>query len=382
LYLICALSNQIPHIGKDLIAEIITRITKNEKLIMSGVKRLAQSLIAMTTEVETSTKRQKLDTMSLRICTHSGSFHADEALAVFMLRLLPKWSNASLVRSRDPAKWEESDIVVDVGGKYDAVKFFDHHQRGFEETFSESSKTKLSSAGLVYKHFGKEIISEVVKTTDSKIIDLLYEKIYREFIEAIDANDNGISKYEETSEAKFKDRSITLPSLVSNLNPFWNGEQSDDVFDSKFLVASDLMGNAFVNVVKSYGLSWLPAKTIVQNSFENRFNVHESGKILRLDQFAPWKEHLFDVEKENGKSGEILYVLFEDSGKNWRISTVPITASSFENRKPLPKQWRGLRDEELSKATGVEGCVFIHAAGFIGGAKTEAAVLKLAEMSL
>lgn len=73
------------------------------------------------------TKRQKLE--MLQICTHSGPFHADESLAVYMLRLLPKFKDAKVVRSRNPEDWEASDIVVDVGAKYDGVKFFDHHQR-------------------------------------------------------------------------------------------------------------------------------------------------------------------------------------------------------------------------------------------------------------
>lgn len=30
-------------------------------------------------------------------------------------------------------------------------------------------------------------------------------------------------------------------------------------------------------------------------------------------------------------------------------------------------RWRGVRDEELSKITGVPGCIFVHAAGFTGG---------------
>lgn len=332
-------------------------------------------------------KRQKTEesmtSSALRICTHSGSFHADESLAVYMLKLLPRFQNSSLVRSRDPVQWESSDIVVDVSGKYDGVKFFDHHQRGFEETFNSEYKTKLSSAGLVYKHFGKEIISEIISSKESSILDLLYDKVYKEFIESIDANDNGISKYDNiTEQAKFNDRNITLPSMVSSLNPHWNAPQTDDVFDKQFLIASELMGNAFVNVVRNYGLSWLPAKQVVEESFNTRFDVDESGKILILKQFAPWKEHLYEVERVNSKQGEILYVLFEDSGKNWRISTVPLTSSSFENRKPLPEKWRGLRDDALSKETGVEGCVFIHAAGFIGGAKTKDAVLKLARMSL
>lgn len=46
------------------------------------------------------------------------------------------------------------DIVVDVGGVYsDEHRRYDHHQRGFSEVFGHGGfdKTKLSSAGLVYK---------------------------------------------------------------------------------------------------------------------------------------------------------------------------------------------------------------------------------------
>jgi uncharacterized UPF0160 family protein len=39
-----------------------------------------------------------------------------------------------------------------VEGKYDGDKYFDHHQRGFDHVFSEKFKTKLSSAGLIYKY--------------------------------------------------------------------------------------------------------------------------------------------------------------------------------------------------------------------------------------
>lgn len=48
---------------------------------------------------------------------------------------------------------------VDVGGKYDfegTPCVLDHHQKGFEGTLP-GYETKLSSAGLVYKHFGREV---------------------------------------------------------------------------------------------------------------------------------------------------------------------------------------------------------------------------------
>ena len=52
-------------------------------------------------------------------------------------------------------------MSVDVGGTYDGAKLrFDHHQRGFTHVLDELGfDTKLSSAGLVYKHFGRQVAS-------------------------------------------------------------------------------------------------------------------------------------------------------------------------------------------------------------------------------
>lgn len=36
-----------------------------------------------------------------RIGTHSGVFHCDEALACYMLKLLPEFEDAEIVRTRD-----------------------------------------------------------------------------------------------------------------------------------------------------------------------------------------------------------------------------------------------------------------------------------------
>lgn len=37
-----------------------------------------------------------------RVGTHNGSFHCDEALGCFMIRLTDKFSGAEIVRTRDP----------------------------------------------------------------------------------------------------------------------------------------------------------------------------------------------------------------------------------------------------------------------------------------
>ena len=95
------------------------------------------------------------------------------------------------------------------------------------------------------------------------------------------------------------------------------------------------------------------------------------------------QEHLFDLEEEQGNVGQILYILFPDNTPPaYRIQAMPMSTDSFENRKALPAEWRGLRDEELSTKSGIPGCIFVHAAGFIGGNKTYEGALQMAQAAL
>lgn len=82
------------------------------------------------------------------------------------------------------------------------------------------------------------------------------------------------------------------------------------------------------------------------------------------------QEHLFQLEAEHGIPGDdlLLYVVYPDeAGANWRIQAVPVAPDSFVSRKALPEEWRGHRDANLSKLTGIDDCIFVHASGFIGG---------------
>ncbi len=61
---------------------------------------------------------------------------------------------------------------------------------------------------------------------------------------------------------------------------------------------------------------------------------------------------------------------------------MPLNNKSFDNRLSLPKQWQGLRDDELSTKSGIPNCIFVHASGFIGGNTTYDGVLAMAQRSL
>ena len=72
----------------------------------------------------------------------------------------------------------------------------------------------------------------------------------------------------------------------------------------------------------------------------------------------------------------------DDRSKHWRVQAVAVAPDRFESRKPLAPQWRGLRDDELSTAAGIPGCVFVHMSGFIGGNQTYDGALAMARASL
>jgi len=317
------------------------------------------------------------------IGTHDGSFHCDEALGCFLLHQTEAYADATIVRSRDPEVLSGCDVVIDVGATYEPEKNrFDHHQRGFEEVFGHGFVTKLSSAGLVYKHFGREIVANVLglDRSDEKV-EKIYLKVYKAFIEAVDAIDNGVNMYDTDAPARYENNT-GLSARVNKLNPPWNEPTSPEIYYDQFLKAVAVTGKEFVDATKYYGESWILARDYVVSALDDATKTHPSGEILKLPCYCPWKEHLFELESERGTNPLPKYALFEDDKGQWRIQAIPLTPSAFENRKPLPSKWRGVRDAALDEVTGIEGGIFVHAAGFIGGNKTYEGALAMAAKAL
>jgi len=320
-----------------------------------------------------------------KIGTHDGAFHCDEVLACSLLKMLPLYQNAEIVRSRNQGKLSECDIVVDVGGVYDASKHrYDHHQRDFHETMSSLAnkkwKTKLSSAGLIYFHFGHEILmQEIGEEVGSKeTVGIIYDKIYENFIEEIDAIDNGINQYD--GDARYK-VSTSLSSRVSRLNPKWNDPNPDPW--KGFQKAMELVKSEFLERVFYFKDSWLPARSLVEDAVKKRFEIDARGEIVVFQRGGcPWKEHLFDIENEQSISPDIKYVLYQDQVGKWRIQCVPVSLTSFENRLSMVEDWRGLRDDDLIEKSKIPGCIFVHSSGFIGGNETYDGALEMARRSL
>ncbi|CAN0414650.1 unnamed protein product, partial [Hapterophycus canaliculatus] len=165
---------------------------------------------------------------------------------------------------------------------------FDHHQKTFHDTLSEEAfQTRLSSAGLVYRHYGRQILRRLVEGTSmpEDVVDKkLYAKVYKNFVEHIDGIDNGVD-VAKGAELSY-DISSHLSARVGQLNPSWN-EPSDhdgpDGHNARFKKAMSLTGGELVRYVQGLARSWWPARAIVAESLAKRKEDHPSGEVrLRL----------------------------------------------------------------------------------------------------
>lgn len=341
------------------------------------------------------------------IGTHSGKFHCDEVLAVYMLQCLTECKNAAIVRTRDPHALSACDVVVDVGGVYDPATFrFDHHQREFQEsmrTLSGGDKhwsTRLSSAGLVYFHFGRDVITSLLQkqsvSLTSQQMEALYDHVYATFVEEVDAVDNGVTLYDPacvSGKPRFQVCS-TLSHRVSHLNRPWNQPLEGDCVASdeqrRFMSAVQLVGEEFSACVRRLQSVWLPARDIVFEALQQRFQTTDpSGAIIELSSGAiPWRQHLLQLEDERDPR-LVQFVIYPDTSARsdvlpWRVQAVPPVGQpdSFLMRTPLKAEWCGLRDEGLREVSGITDAVFVHANGFIGGATSRDSVIKMALESI
>ncbi|OTF80925.1 UPF0160 protein MYG1, mitochondrial-like protein [Euroglyphus maynei] len=324
----------------------------------------------------------------IKIGTHNGAFHCDESLACFMIKKLPSFENGTIIRSREMNELNSCDIVVDVGGIYDPdSKRFDHHQKTFDKTLSDIfpgknpkiGNVKLSSAGLIYAHYGHEILARILDwNKDEQRTDIVFDMVYENFVKEIDAIDNGINMYQGEPIYHIH---TNLSQRVANLKPRWNEEETPEILYERFLKAVELAGQEFVECVNYYGHSWFPARQIVMEAFDKRFENDPSGRIILFNVALPWIQHLFQIESENNVEGQIAFAIFPDHD-SWRIRAVPVSESSFELRNPLKAEWRGLSSAEICRLSNINDCVFVHSTGFIGGNKTIDGALQMARESL
>lgn len=290
------------------------------------------------------------------LITHNGTFHSDEVFSTVLLSKVLKKDILKLCRTSN-IKEGITGFVYDVGyGKYD------HHQPGGNG--ERKNGIKYSSFGLVWRDFGKDYLKQL----NCLQIEEVWSMVDKKLVQNIDAIDNGqLGKL-----TQFDFEVVTLPNLISMYNSNWDDEQANQ--NEMFLKAVQFAQTVFDRFIISV-VSKIRAKSRVEDAIENSKN-----QILILEKFMPWKEFLLDSENEKAKN--ILFVVFPSNRGGYNVYAVPKENGSFESRKLFPAKWAGLKDEELSKISGVATATFCHTNRFICATKTKEDAIKIANIAV
>lgn len=286
-----------------------------------------------------------------KVITHSGRFHADEVFSCAALSIFHD-GDIEIVRSRDPKVWETGDILVDVGGEYDGVKKFDHHQAG--GAGSRDNGIPYSSFGLVWKQYGEKLSgsAEVAQSIDERLV------------QPIDAGDNGVETFSLVDETA----PYLLQDAISIFGPTWNEKRTEDEgFFEVLEFAKKILERA---IVREQGAE--DGKRIVEAAYQQSADK----RVVVLEGQYPWHQAL-------ASHPEPLYVVVPDRGEtgNWKVEAVRDDPHSFQNRKSFPIPWGGKQNEELAAASGVADAVFCHNNRFVAAARSKEGALKLAELA-
>ncbi len=294
------------------------------------------------------------------VITHSGSFHSDDVFAAATIHLYYQKIKKSykIIRTVDPEVIETGTIVFDIGGIYnEETNRFDHHQKGGAGI--RKNGIPYAAFGLVWKKFASTICGA------QEIAD----EIDKHLVQAIDAADNGVSLSQNTHESAH-------PVFVQSLLQSFNLTHVEDtrLADHRF---DDAMHIAVLYL----------ARVIHQTKIQHELNIkikeiYESQKeknILVVDE--PFGRVPLSIAVDT--LSDVLYCIYPSKrDEGWNICASRVSPDSFETKKPFPESWRGLKDDELEKISGVSDATFCHNSGFLCATKTKESALELAQKAL
>lgn len=277
---------------------------------------------------------------------HDGSFHADEVTACALLLLFDRIDRDKVHRTRDQKVIDRCDYVCDVGGVYDPHKRrFDHHQAEY--------KGPMSSAGMVLLYL-KEI--ELIESH-------LYDYFNKSLILGVDAHDNGLAKLEPGT--------TSFSQVITNFMPI-EYDVEDEEMNKAFFTAVDFALGHLARLRERH-MYTLECKAAVKKAM-----IHGSN-VLIFEKSLPWLENFFDL---GGDLHPAQFVIMPSSG-HWKLRGIPPSlADRMKVRKPLPEKWAGLHEEDLKKASGIEGAVFCHKGRFISIWETKEDALKALHIAM
>lgn len=266
--------------------------------------------------------------------THSGTMHADEIFSTAFLDLFLE--DIKVCRTTNvPENINENILVYDIGrGKYD------HHQDGAKK---RDNGITYCAFGLLWNEYGRNYL-EKKKISNIEEVFFAFDK---DFVEAIDADDNGIFP---KIEASYKVK--TLSDVFKLFNPGYKSGQDENLqFIKAVNVAKIIFEEELNNVI---------GKVIAKSQVEKSIALKENH-TLYLNEYMPYEQTLLSTENAN----DIYFVVYPSNRGGYAIKTVPKSVEDHTKRVDFPETWSGLDNEELENVSGIKGIRFCHLTRFL-----------------
>ncbi len=284
--------------------------------------------------------------------THSGTMHADEVFATAFLELFLSEVRLLRVNQFDITNLNKEIIVYDIGRAK-----FDHHQ---ENALIRPTNIPYSSLGLLWKEYGEEFLAKENVSNYQEV----FSYIDKDFIEGIDAVDNGVFP---TISANYKVK--TLSDIIKLFNPSYQSFENENTqFLKAVAVAKEIFKEEVINAEAK-----IKAKHKVQTILQNT-----TTKYLLLDEFLPYEEEVLT----NELAKDILFVIFPSNRGGYAIKTLPKSLDDKTPRQEFPHEWGGLVNEDLEQVVGIKGLIFCHKNRFILTCKDKITALKIMDLLL
>lgn len=68
----------------------------------------------------------------------------------------------------------------------------------------------------------------------------------------------------------------------------------------------------FFFALRGIVLVHMPAYNVVREAFDAREQFHPCGELMFMDRFAPWKDFIFEIEKELNLEGKLKFMISQD----------------------------------------------------------------------
>lgn len=290
--------------------------------------------------------------------THGAKFHADDIFStVIMDKIIDNMKIIRVIDVPEEYKKRNDKIIYDIGWGE-----LDHHQKGGNG--QRENGIRYAAFGLIWRKYGKNYLRKI--DIKEEFIDLVWNYLDEEFVQLVDSIDNG-----QLDLGCISIPVVTVSDVLNYYNPNWNEDKTyDEGFKEAFIMAEKIWNQKVISV-----LGKAEAKAEVDNAIDKSENC-----IVILDKYMPYQD--FVINSDNPKAKEILYAIYPSNRGGYGIQAIQKAVNTFENRKPFPEEWAGLKDDDLKKVTGINTARFCHNARFLCTTETLEDAIKLAEKAV